>query len=377
MAALALALLQSTGPSLIAGPITYRAGATVRRIGADFHLDGRSSAIDLYRGAGRTRGTGSGSTGGLFKGGTGEVTYDDGSVGPSFSTVAGNQDDGTAYGTIQNSSQLYDTGRIDQFGDPIYAVDFRSSQLSGRGSSVNVSSDEVGVGPYLHMAISLLDREDILLNVVIGWSLVQTNHSSGTHRLVTVNGSDHAYTYDTVLLDPLPDFPYTDPADSSGLGAFIIDSGNSVVSPLGKDPIERVSNTGRIAYALGTANLSVTLNEVPLAIEFGKRFGKMEVMLTAGATLNVISYSLESRLVWHRSDGTTLTERWGDEDDSVRMGIFGGLMVRYPLCESGRVYLEAHGTYRWVDSVSAQAGFASVEIDASSWEGGMGLGIEW
>lgn len=371
---LASGILQTTVEPLMAGPVTYRAGVTVRRIGADFHLNARSPAIDIYRGAGRPQSRGKG---GLFGGGEGQVVYDDGSVGPGFSTVAGNQDDGSAYGSITNRNQVYDTGRIDEFGDPILAVDFHAQELTGDHTSAYISDAEVGVGPYLQAAISLIEKEDLILNAVLGWSMVRTNHSSGTHRLVTVRGSDNVYTYDTVLLEPLSDFPYTDPADSSGLGAFIIDSNNAVVTPLGKDPEQHANRVQRLARALATVNLGVTLNEIPLGIELGKRFGKLEAFFTAGATLNIISYSLESRLVWHRTDGTTLTERWADEGDSVRMGLYGGLMVRYPLCESGRVYLEAHGTYRWVDPASAEAGFASVEIDPSSWEGGMGLGVEW
>lgn len=354
--------------------IIISAGATVRRIGARFDLNGGSPAVDWERGAGQARGLG---RAGIFKGGRGEVAYEDGSVGPGFGTVAGNADDGTAFGTILHSSQVYDTGRIDEFGDPIFAVDFHTHALTSRHSSVAVSDDEVGVGPYLQAAVSLVDRNDTILNAIIGWSLVQTDHNSGAHRLVTVSRTDYTYTYDTVLLEPLPSFPYTDPANASGLGAIIIDGGVPFISPLGKDPTESSSNRGRIAYAIGSADLDVMLNEVPIGLEFGRRFGKLQALLTGGVTLNIISYDLESRLVWHRSGGSTFTERWRDDDDAVRIGFYGGLVLRYPLCESGRVFLEARGSYRWVDPVHAQAGFASVEIDPSSWEGGLGLCIVW
>ena len=375
-AALAVAVVQSVALPVQAGPITFRAGATVRRIGAKFELDGRSPAINMQRGVGRSTDQAQGTTGGLFTGGSGTVTYDDGSVGPSFYTVAGNRDDGSAYTTIQDRSQVYDTGRIDEFGDPILAVDFHGSEYAFSRKKAVVSSDSVGVGPYMQAAISLVDRDGTLLNAVIGWSLVKTNHNSGMHRIITVNETRATYTYDTVLLEPLPSFPYTDPANSSGLGAIIIDSNNDVVSPLGVDPKRTADKRSRLVYALASANLDVTLNEIPIGIEYGRRIGKAQVMFTAGATLNVISHDLRSQITWYRSDGSTLTDRWQDDGDDVRVGLYGGLMVRYPLCESGKVYLEAHGTYRWVDTVSAQAGFAKTEIDVSSFEAGLGLGVE-
>ena len=37
--------------------------------------------------------------------------------------------------------------------------------------------------------------------------------------------------------------------------------------------------------------------------------------------------------------------------------------------------MEAHGTYRWVDSINAVAGPVSTEIDVSSWEGGLSVGV--
>jgi len=68
-------------------------------------------------------------------------------------------------------------------------------------------------------------------------------------------------------------------------------------------------------------------------------------------------------------------QRWRDSGSPVKVGLYGGLEVKVPLTKSGRIYAEAHGSYRWVDSISASAGIANVEIDVSSWESGVGIGI--
>ncbi|MCF6313213.1 MAG: hypothetical protein L3J39_12255 [Verrucomicrobiales bacterium] len=49
--------------------------------------------------------------------------------------------------------------------------------------------------------------------------------------------------------------------------------------------------------------------------------------------------------------------------------------MKIPISRSGRFYAEIHSSYRWVDSVSAAAGIAKVDIDLSSWENGLGFGI--
>ena len=59
----------------------------------------------------------------------------------------------------------------------------------------------------------------------------------------------------------------------------------------------------------------------------------------------------------------------------MKVGAYAGLRAMLPLNDSGTLYLEAHGSYRWVDGVRVSAGPASANLDLSSWEGGVGLGI--
>lgn len=263
-------------------------------------------------------------------------------------------------------------------GDPIYSVDYHTSALHVDTNSASVSNDQAAVGPYLQVGRNLIDNDGTVLNVLTGWSYVQTRHHSGRHTLVSLSRTDYTYTYDTLFLDPLPGFPFTDPANGSGFGFFLIDPNNPNIAAmrLGRAPRQSARNV-RMGWAVGSADLDVDLNEIPIGFEFGRRVGKLEVLLSGGATVNFIGYDLDSRLVWHRTGHGTMTERWSDSGTEVKVGLYAGLVARYPVTDSGRVYLEAHGGYRWVDEIAAQAGFVGARIDPSSWDAGLGLGVIW
>ena len=324
------------------------AGATVRSLGADFRLNGG------HRSLGSTP-----ANGGLFSGGSDPVIYDDGSVGPAFESVAGNPQDGTAFGTIQSASQVFDTGRVDGFGDPIFAARFHGAEAS----SVTVPDEETSVGPYLQITYSLAERDGLLLNAVTGWSWVRFELGSGNQLI----RDEHTYTYDTILVTPLPTFPFTDPASPAGNGTFIIDADNPAIAGLGVAPRDQIT-----AISVARADLDVAIHEVPLGLEFGQDFGQLNLLLTAGLTLNVIAFDLNSQFA-----SNAAVQRWRNEGNEIKAGGYVGLVGRYPLSASGKVFAEARGSYRWVDSTEVSAGFATAEIDPSSWEGGLGLGILW
>jgi hypothetical protein len=335
-------------PEPVLPRLRVSAGATVRSLGADFRLDGGHRSLGAAP-----------ANAGLFSGGSDRVIYDDGSVGPSFGTVAGNTNDGTAFGTIQSASQVFNTGRIDGNGDPIFGARFRGAEAS----SVTVPDEETSVGPYLQLTYSLLERDGLLLNAVTGWSWVRFGLGSGNQLI----RDEHTYTYDTTLVTPLPTFPFTDPASPAGNGNFIIDPNNPAIAGLGLDPRDQITAVG-----VARADLDVDLHEIPLGLEFGQEFGKLDVLLTAGLTLNVIAFDLNSQF----ASGTDV-QRWRNEGNEIKAGGYLGLVGRYPLCASGKVFAEARGSYRWVDSTEVSAGFATAEIDPSSWEGGLGIGILW
>ncbi len=67
-------------------------------------------------------------------------------------------------------------------------------------------------------------------------------------------------------------------------------------------------------------------------------------------------------------------QRWRDSGTPVKIGAYSGINVP-PLSRSGRFYAGIHSSYRWVDPVHASAGVAKVDIDLSSRENSLGIGI--
>ena len=125
------------------------------------------------------------------------------------------------------------------------------------------------------------------------------------------------------------------------------------------------------------SSLDVDLHEIPIGLELGASLGKLSLFLTGGLTLNIEAYDLTSEFAWESSGRTLTVERWRNSGTALRAGGYTGLTARYPLSASGRLYAEASGSYRWVDSTEITAGFASAELDPSSWTGGLGIGFLW
>jgi hypothetical protein len=364
------------------------AGAVVRSIDAGFRLDGHDHiSLDWRHYVKRKSGKGDV---GLFKGGFGKVQYDDGSVGPGYEFD--NFFDGTGYTTINTPGQSRLSGRgfinaADEY-VPIYEAVFHTDGYRYGASlhrdTVHVSDSDTGVGPYVKLGRRLIDGPDWILNAVTGWSYVSTDHASGDQALagLTVRETRTVYTY---AYDhdygEITVFPFVD--EPPGLlddSLLIFDVTGGYGRPENLDPRKHSSSRTRTVarfYAVGSSHLDVDLNEIPLGVEVGRSFGKLELFLTGGATLNVIGYDLDSQVSWFREGHSRAltTERWRDSGTELKIGLYGGLAAKYPLTASGKIYLEAHGSYRWVDPVHASAGFADVEIDPSSWEGGLGIGI--
>lgn len=368
----------------------FSAGATVRSIDAGFKLNGHKDVtLDWNRYFKKNSGRGDV---GLFKGGLGKKQYNDGSVGPDYSALY--TDDGTAYTSINSASQYQNTGRIAYGTDPIYAATFHSDGYRyGSDSSsrtVNIEDSQVGVGPQLQFGRQICIQEGIVLNVLTGWSYVNTDHSSGNQRLAEIAVREahtvYSYTYDTDYgpVGPgnnIESFPFRDlPGDPNSDYSLLIYDANGVYARDSGflDPRKGSKTTHRTAasfYAIGSSDLDVNLNEIPFGFELGWQPVKgLTLGITGGATLNVIDYDLTSQVSWYRAGRSNpiLSQRWTDSGSPVKVGLYGGIMAKYALTE--KVYLEAHGSYRWVDSVHASAGVADVEIDVSSFEGGLGIG---
>lgn len=63
--------------------------------------------------------------------------------------------------------------------------------------------------------------------------------------------------------------------------------------------------------------------------------------------------------------------------NKLLFGVAGSASLVLDLNEEGSFFVELWGRYHWVDKFSASNGFASVDIDLSSFQGGVGVGVRF
>lgn len=350
----------------------FGGGTVVRSINASF-----SSATPDF-----DRQTGHGDPG-LYQR-KGRVTYKDGYV--DQHDVVGRRNGG-AGGFVSSSSQI----RIHPMGEFFggirnYVVDFHSDEYDYsdlQGISANVSDSDTGVGPYLQLGRRLAQFSSFQVNLTAGWSYLSTSHSSGSQPVarITENRTDHTYSYDYIADAALPKLI---PGFVNTNDQFFITDPTKIAPPLPLPTHSFPSQHSTLASstlftAYNTSNLNVNLNEVPIGLEVGRKAGPVNLFFTGGLTLNAVNYELENRFDWVAAGSSTpIASRVArDTGTPLKVGLFGGIVARYNLTKDGRLYFESSGTYRWVDPVHASAGLASVEIDPSSFQGRLGIGIRF
>lgn len=360
-------------------------GTTTRSINADFQLDGHQTTLDWKRYVDQQSGRGDV---GLYRGAGDTVHYNDGYVGPS-STYSGT---GAAGGYVNSTGQISSHPLGDTGGRWNRVLSFHSEGY-GYGSSlgqytVNTSDSDVGVGPYFQWGYHVMSVDSVLINFVTGSSYISTDHSSGDQMVakLSVMEDHNRYTY---RYDYTADsaYPLPIPGAVAGSDQVIITDPTAITGGIVPFPgagyqaaRESESSSSSMAtrfYAMSRADLDVNLSEIPVGFEIGREIGPVDLYVVGGTTLNVIDYNLTNSVAWYRAGSSTpiTRQQWRDSGTPVRVGFYSGFAMKVPLKRDGRIYLESHGTYRWVDPVHASAGIADVEIDPSSWEAGVGIVI--
>jgi hypothetical protein len=340
-----------------ANPWAFSAGAIVRSIEADFHL--APPAPLLHSGRGEV---------GFFGAADDRVNYDNGFLRKAYGFPLEAQSSAIVYGGSARR-----TARRAGFIDVVTEFEFYTHSYSFDSREAAVSDRDVGVGPYLELSRRVVDCRCLVVDAFIGWSLVATEHSTGDQTLATLEDTLHTYRYEGATWASRgqpPVFP--------GSQGFVIFSKAAFFNTFGGTGFNDPTHTDRVLavyYATTRADLDVRLNEIPLGLKVGRRFGCLTVLAELGGTLNVIHYDLDASTTWQRSTGQVVSRaRWSDSGSPVKVGFFTGLAVQCNLTKSGRIFMEAHGTYRWVDSIRVAAGPVSTVIDISSWEGGLSIG---
>jgi len=358
---LAIALLLSPGFAVAEDPVQlpvveaagwfFSAGTSVRTIHTSFDFGAGDPDLLDWRNFFDGR---SSRNPGLYSGADSPVVYDDGSVGPQNP----NSPPGVAIGTVDTEGQVlpHPLGEDNGFLNAVLA--FHTGGYAYRtesGPSQDV--DDTTAGPSLNWGYRLGEVHGIRLNLVSGWTFLRSQHSTGPVTVVEVFEDQIEFTY---LYDYINVQGGTLPGVIDGDAGIIYDAalitpifGEGYQSP--RERAETVPSATPRFYAVSRADLDVSLNELPFGIEAGRSVGPVELYLTTGLTFNAIHYELTNELAWYeqRSDTPRFQKTWRDSGSPIKAGLFGGIAAKLPLTPSGRVYLDASTTYRWVDPVHA------------------------
>lgn len=371
-------------------------GVRARSIGSDFGL-GSVAPSGFSLGATVNAQTGRGDVG-FFKGGTGTVTYDDGSVGPAYGTQDGDgAADGSAYATINSPGQLASTGRYDSSGDEIFDLSFHSSSSIVRSSSgyspggFGSSDDQVVASPYLEVRYSLAESRSWGFNLVAGYSFARAGLGSGAgvlgtafNRNTTIT-SNYTYTYDHYAFNSGAigaDYPFEDTesatiydADAAnGQGGYTQNTNDSLAP---RRTVDRTRDfVDQEFTAIGSADLDVDLHELLVAAEVTYQIdNRLQLTVAVGPTLNMLDSNLGISSDWMSGGKSLASYSASDSEMSVRLGVMSQVGIRYFL--NSEWFVEANGGYRFVPEVSTSAGIADAEVNASSWVAGFGVGFRF
>lgn len=318
------------------------------------------------------------------------MEYDNGTVGPDSNIVLGvyGDRDGDAQVTIDSPSQLAPTMRHVGFPGPnqidIYDLTFSTFESTYTTSAGNFGgngvsgNDESAAGVFLEWACPIREEADRFLNATFGYTFVGETGNLGSSFLgfesATGTRTDYAYRYDYVT--DTNSLPGSFPAST---GAVIYDPGAHEVAdaPTPFDPTITPTMTAGtfILDKWVTTSLDIDLHEIPFGLECGRIFGRTKVAVRGGGTINIVDLDFVSQTNWYEGNRLVTSRYSRSSDTPVRLGAFLGVNLTHPLNEDGSVYLEAHGSYRWVDGITAATSDAIATIDLSSWEAGIGIGI--
>jgi len=360
-----------------------RVGVSFRRVSVDFSMNSGAPAP-----FGLTSGLPSGlGDVGLFTAISGNITYDDGVVGPDSAPVSG-----TADATITSLSQLTPTAppRV-ELATPVLNLAYHTSETTYdnnvQGNGLLISDDETSAGPFIQLVFPIREEEgekERFLNAVVGYTFLATaqGHAlqpAGSQQIASTT-TNFTYVYDyidspgpVVATGALPGITIYD-----ALAAGSVPGGDIGIGVLIDPRTSSTTTTGLISLlGVSQTHLDLELHEIPFGLEFGRVYGKTKIALNAGGTLNIVDLSLANRTDWFLagSPAPVFTRFSRQSDTAVKLGAYLGLNLTHPLNKEGTVYFEAHGSYRWVDSMHVETIDARADVDLSSWEGGIGIGI--
>ena len=371
-------------------------GIRARSISGDFAM-GSIAPSGFSLGSSVNGRTGRGDVG-LFKGGTGAVTYDDGSVGPAYGTQDGDgAPDGSAYATINSQGQLATTGRYDVEGDEIFDLNFHSSSSFVRSSSgyspggFRSSDEEVVASPYIEFRCAIAETRNWGFNLVAGYSFARSGLGSGAGVLGTAfNRStsvvkNYTYTYDHFAFNSGAigtDYPFKDTESATIYDAGVANAPggytqNSSDSQAPRTKVDESRKSVDKEYtAMGSVELDVDLHEILLAAEATYQLDdSFQLTAAVGPTLNMFNSDMDVSSGWYQGAKRISSSTSDSDETSCKLGVMAQLGVRYFLSQEW--FIEANGGYRFVPEINTGSGSGEASLDASSWTAGVGVGFSF
>jgi len=133
------------------------------------------------------------------------------------------------------------------------------------------------------------------------------------------------------------------------------------------------------AFGLSTltrSNLDLSMHELALGFEYQRKVcERVHVTVAAGPTFNLFDYDYDSTTKLIAGQRVVKKSRTSNDDQAFRIGAVGQVGVKVDLDSKKRTFVELFGRYNWVDGLTVGAKNAHVSVDANSFSGGIGFGV--
>jgi len=333
-------------------------GVMMRRVRTEFAIDPRAADFGLHTGGSQR----------LFGGDLSTQEYGDGSVflGNIPADIAAQQGIASFSGGQISNLRALSGGQLVAPGTLLGAVTFHSTDISGEG--VDVAGDtNLAAAPYLKAEYVLHQTSAGELTLFGQYAYVADgDHSSGNVQ-GGLHGTNYEFTYNAAFV--------LSPGLSPGNVIFNANAANAFNPEFSPKPTSPAITESPVSVR-SRASMDVALHEFTLAVGYTHRlWERVHLSLAIGPTFNLFDYDYQSRSDLRIGGATVATARQSKDSQAFRMGIMEQAGVVVDLDRNGRWFLEIFGRYNWVDTFKAGTNRSNVKVDASSFAGGIGLGV--
>ena len=338
----------------------FSAGVMVRSIHTEFAIDPRAAEFRVKQGGSHR----------LFGDDLSTQQYADGSVflGNLPPDIARQQGIAGFSGGQASNLRPLSGGALVLPGTLLGTATFHSTDFSGSGLEV-AGDTNLAAAPYLKAEYLLHECKGGELSLFGQYAYVaDSDHSSGNVQ-GGLHGNSYEFRYNAAFVLSPGLTPGNVFFNAAAANAF-----NPEFSPKPGNPTVSVSPITVRSHA----SIDLALHEFTLALGYTHRlWDRVHLTLAAGPTFNLFDYDYHSQSDLRIGGSTVATSREVKDSQAFRMGIMEQAGLLIDLDKEGRWFLEIFGRYNWVDAFKAGNNRSNVKVDASSFAGGIGLGIHF